>query len=633
MDLNQSMSTPRRLPMGAEFRDGEVNLRVWAPAARRVEAHFEAHRDSDTRVVELAPEGGGYFSGTAMVPVGTCYRFRLDDSDQLLPDPASRFQPTGPHGPSQVVDPAAFRWSDEAWPGVQPQGQVIYEMHIGAFTPAGTWQSAADQLDELKRLGVTLLEIMPIGEFPGKFGWGYDGVQLFAPYHEYGLPEDFRAFTDAAHAAGLGVILDVVYNHVGPEGNYLKFFAPEYFTDRYENDWGEAINFDGPDCGPVREFFVANAAYWIEEFHLDGFRLDATQQIFDSSKPHILTELIEAARQRAGRRSIIFVGENEPQHAHIVRKPGHGGFGADALWNDDFHHSAMVALTCRNEAYYSDYTGSPQEFTSSAKWGFLYQGQHYRWQKNRRGALAFDLPPEAFVNFIQNHDQVANSARGERVHALSSPGIFRAITALLLLGPATPMLFMGQEFGASAPFLYFADMPESLAREVEKGRRKFLSQFRTLAEPEVQRLLARPDDPRTFQRCKLDFAERERHREIYRLHKDLLELRRNDGRLRLQIPRGLDGAVLGNRAFVLRFFSSPAGDDRLLLINLGCDIRYDPAPEPLLAPTDGDPWKILWSSENVAYGGNGTPPLENEDGWWIPGAAAILLCPAAHRQP
>ena len=477
-------------------------------------------------------EPGTYFSGYIDAErAGTRYRFRLDGS-QLYPDPASRFQPDGPHGPSQVIDPNAFSWTDGNWKGCDPEGQIIYEMHIGTFTPDGTWQAAMRELPNLADLGVTVLEVMPVADFPGRFGWGYDGVNLFAPTRLYGRPDDFRRFVDRAHSLGMGVILDVVYNHIGPDGNYLKQFAPAYFTDRHKNDWGEAINFDGPDAEPVREYFVANAGYWIDEFHLDGLRLDATQQIFDSSPENILAAIGKRVRQAARGRSSIVVAENEHQHANLVRPMSQGGYGLDMLWNDDYHHSAMSALSARSEAYYTDYPGTPQEFISAAKWGYLFQGQRYRWQKQPRGTPTMGLNPATFVNFLQNHDQVANSADGKRCHALTLPGKFRALTALTILMPGTPMLFQGEEFAASSVFLYFADHNPDLAPLVRRGRAEFLSQFKTLAQPAIQERLSHPEDPGTFERCKLDLSERERHADVYALHRDLIHLRREDPVLR-----------------------------------------------------------------------------------------------------
>lgn len=614
-------SHTRRFPLGAEVAGAGVHFRVWAPIRKTVEVVFDG---GDT--VPLQAEASGYFSGLASsARVGSRYRYKLDGGE-AAPDPASRFQPEGPHGSSEVVDAAAFAWTDRSWRGVALPHQVIYEMHIGTFTKPGTWSAAQEQLRSLAETGVTVLEIMPVAEFPGRFGWGYDGVQWFAPSHLYGSPDDFRRFVDRAHSLGLGVILDVVYNHLGPDGNYLGKFAPQYFSGQIKTDWGPAINYDGNESDPVREFCIANACYWIDEFHLDGLRLDATQDIHDTSGDHILGAMAREVRKRAAPREVILVAENEPQQVKLVKPPDQGGYGLDALWNDDFHHTAMVALTGRNEAYYTDYLGTPQEFISSVKYGFLYQGQRYKWQKKPRGTPGLDLNPAALVTFIQNHDQIANSAYGERCQKLTSPGKLRAMTALMLLAPGTPMLFQGQEFGASSPFLFFADHGPELAKQVRQGRAKFLAQFPSLATPEMQQRFADPGDPATFERCKLDHSERETHREIYDLHRDLLKLRREEPVFSAQKRHGVDGAVLSPEAFVLRFFGDD-GDDRLLIVNLGIDLHLDPAPEPLFAPPSDCEWTTQWSSEDPKYGGNGTPQRNSEEDWEIPGHAAVLLMP------
>lgn len=612
----------RRMPVGAEVVEGGVHFRVWAPKSRKAAVQLTSPGNGEMRNFPLEQESDGYFSG--LVPearANMLYKYQLDSG--AFPDPVSRFQPEGPHGPSQIIDPNTFRWSDSAWRGVPRDGQIIYEMHIGTFTPEGRWSSAIEQLPELAALGITMLEVMPVADFPGRFGWGYDGVDLFAPTRLYGAPDDFREFVDRAHALGMGVILDVVYNHIGPDGNYLKEFAPDYFTNQYQNEWGEALNFDGPNSGPAREFFIANAGYWIDEFHLDGLRLDATQQIFDKSEDHVLAAINRRVREAAHGRSTYIVAENEAQNSALVRAPEQGGYGLDALWNDDFHHSATVAVTGHNEAYYSDHRGHPQEFISAMKYGYLFQGQWYSWQKKTRGLPTIGLQPANFVNCIQNHDQIANSLSGIRLHELTSPGRLRATTALLLLGPGTPMLFQGQEFAASAPFLFFADHNPELAKLVAVGRRKFLEQFPSIARPESAACLCNPELETTFQRCKLDFGERERHAHYYELHRDLIKLRREEVVFRHPRPDGVDGAVLGTEAFVLRFFGDE-GDDRLLLVNLGADLELRQMPEPLLAPVEGRPWKILWSSEDPRYGGLGTPPLSAE-GWRIPGHAALVL--------
>jgi maltooligosyltrehalose trehalohydrolase len=637
----EERASGRRLPVGAEvLPDGGVEFRVWAPRRRKVEVVLEggpgggSRGDPEVIRLDAEEESGGYFSGVAPgAGPGTLYRYRLD-GEASYPDPASRFQPQGPHGPSEVIDPAPFAWSDRDWRGVSLRGQVLYEIHIGTFTREGTWEAAANELAPLAELGVTSVEVMPVAEFPGRFGWGYDGVDLFAPYHAYGRPDDFRRFVDQAHALGLGVLLDVVYNHLGPEGNYLRAFADDYISARHKTEWGDAINFGEENSGPVREFFLANAAYWVEEFHVDGLRLDATQAFFDDSTEHILTALVRRVRASARGRATLVIGENEPQRAEMARPPERGGHGIDALCNDDFHHIAMIALTRRAEAYYSDYRGTPQEFVSALKRGYLYQGQRNLRQGKSRGTPALDLAPETFVNYLQSHDQVANSLRGDRAHRLTGTALYRAMTAVLLLAPGTPMLFQGQEFAASSPFLYFADHEPALARRMGAQRAEFLSQFPSLALPEAKALLADPADPATFERSKLDHSERPCHGEAYVLHRDLLRLRRDDPVFRAQGAGGLDGAVLGPEAFVVRYFGG-GGEDRLLVVNLGQDFQLAPITEPLLAAPAGGSWEVIWSSEDVRYGGTGTPPPETDRGWRLPGRAAAVLAarPRAGRSP
>jgi maltooligosyltrehalose trehalohydrolase len=620
----------RRSPVGAEVMpDGrETYFRVWAPGSRSVKVVFEHARQP----AELRPEPDGYFSGgVAGVSAGISYKYLLDDKN-AYPDPASRFQPKGPHGFSEIIDPDGFQWTDRDWLGLKLEGQVLYELHLGTFTPGGTWASAAEKLEYLRDTGITAVEVMPVADFPGCFGWGYDGVQLYAPASIYGRPDDMRTFVDRAHALGIGVILDVVYNHLGPDGNYLGNFSPHYFTDKYTTDWGPAINFDGRNSGPVREFFRENAAYWIREFHLDGLRLDATQDIHDDCDPHILAEISQAARAAAHPRSILLIGENEPQERQLLEPVSKGGYGLDALWNDDYHHTATVALTGKADAYYTDYRGAPQEFLSVAKYGYLYQGQWYKWQKKRRGTSTLDLPRPSLITFIQNHDQVANSGRGQRVHEIAAPGVLKAVTAFTLLGPGTPMLFQGQEFGASSPFLFFADHKPELAEKIRKGRTEFLEQWRSLQAPEMRQFLADPADMSTFERCRLDYTEVEKHAWIYALHRDLLRLRREDPVLSRQAQDGLDGAVLSPACFVLRYFSPEHRQDRLLVVNLGMDLELNPAPEPLLAPPPCAKWAKLWSSDDPPYGGCGTAELDSDENWKIPGHAAVVLHPVPIRQ-
>jgi maltooligosyltrehalose trehalohydrolase len=614
----------RNCHIGATALEHGVGFRVWAPNRRSVEVLVEK---DPPLAVPLTPEGNGYFSGmTLEAQSGDLYRYRLD-GDKSYPDPASRFQPQGPHGPSQIVDPDEFLWQDTGWPGLRLHGQVIYELHIGTFTPEGTFDAATRELAELKRFGITLIEVMPLAECPGRFNWGYDGVDLYAPSHNYGDAHAFRRFVDAAHQLRIGVILDVVYNHVGPDGNYLSAFSDHYFTDRYVTDWGDPINFDGENSREVREFILQNACYWITEFHLDGLRLDATQNIYDSGPRHILAELSQRTRAAAGERPILLIAENEPQDVVCITPIEQGGYGLDAMWNDDFHHTARVALTGRREAYYTDYCGSPQEFISAVKRGFLYQGQYYTWQKQPRGSRVTDPPAEAFVLFLQNHDQVANTLHGERITRMASLARCRALTALTLLAPGTPMLFMGQEFGASTPFLFFADhRDETLAEMVRKGRREFLRQFVSYASEEAQQLVPDPSDPATFERSKLNLEERRFHSSIYRFHEDLLRLRREDPVIARQDRSRLDGAVLGVDAFVLRFFGGTQ-NDRLLIVNLGLDLSGMSIPEPLLAPGRGCGWRLVWSSDHPRYGGPGliNPYGGHKAGWRLPGGCTVLL--------
>ncbi|HUP95820.1 MAG TPA: malto-oligosyltrehalose trehalohydrolase [Burkholderiales bacterium] len=613
----------RRLAVGAEVAGPDaVSFRVWAPAHEHVTVVLEASEGA--REFALDGDGTGYFSGTRVhTRAGMLYRLRLDEDSCLHPDPASRFQPQGHDGPTEIVDPSRYAWRDASWRGATPAGQVLYEMHIGTFTQEGTWRAAAAQLPFLAELGVTALSLLPVGEFPGEYGWGYDVVHFFAPTRLYGTPDDMRAFVDAAHALGLAVILDVIYNHCGTIGCVLSAFTADYLSRQYRNDWGHALNFDGENAAGVREFVIANAEYWIHEFHMDGYRLDATQAIFDASPVHIVAEVTARARAAAGARALYIIGENEPQQVRLIESPERGGYGVDALWNDDFHHAARVALTGRSEAYYTDYRGSPQEFVSGAKRGFLYQGQYYSWQKQGRGSPAGHFEPARFVNFLENHDQVANSTRGQRLHELTTPGRWRAATALLLLAPQTPMLFQGQEFAASTPFLYFADHDAKNADQARAGRRAFLEQFATIAAG-GHACLTDPVARETFERCKLDVSERRSHTAAVVLHRDLIRLRRRDPVFSAQNVHEVDGAVLGAEAFVLRFFSE-RGDDRLLIVNFGAALALTPIPEPLLAPPVAATWKLAWSSEDVAYGGDGTAVPHKEGVWNIPAHAALLM--------
>jgi maltooligosyltrehalose trehalohydrolase len=668
-DLRSGISTAphdvmpaRRLPIGVELAgDGTAHVRVWAPGHRRValviesagSARGDARRAGDrnipndretsigreiandretsiSREIALVPEPGGYHAAAVPdLPAGARYRFRLGDSGALVADPASRFQPDGPFGSSQVVDPSAFKWSDAGWTGIAPDRHVLYELHAGTFTPEGTWSAAAAWLGYLAEVGITTLEIMPVAEFAGRHNWGYDGVNLFAPSRRYGTPDDLRRFVDRAHAAGLAVILDVVYNHFGPAGNPLPAWSPAY-ASASGGEWGPAFNFDGPDSGPVREYVTANAAYWIDEYHLDGLRIDATQALIDRSAVHVLVEIARAARAAGRGRRIFLVGENEPQDSRLLDPP----FALDALWNDDFHHSARVAATGLIDGYLHDYRGTPQELISAAKHGFLYQGQLYPWQHKPRGRSTRGFARHRLVHYLENHDQIANLGFGERLAELADPATLRALTAVLLLGPQLPMLFQGQEHGALQPWQFFADHAPPLDAEVRDGRARFVAQFERLATPEAQAALAAVADPTTeaaFRNCVLDPGRRRLEDPQVTLHRDLLRLRRDDPAFTDPRPDALDGAVLSDRAFAVRYFQPDPRGDRLVLVNLGPCFLEPAVAEPLVAPPPGTGWQLVWSSEAPRYRGHGTPPVFDRSRLAIPGRAAVVLAPDPAR--
>jgi len=634
------MKTPRRFAHGAEILPEGVSFRVWAPEHARVELVLQDRSD----VVALRSEEGGFWSTVVEgLGPGARYRYRLGGVEPDLPDPAARFLPEGPDGPAEVVDHRAFPWTDHAWTGPELTRAVMYELHIGTFSPEANWAGAAAKLPFLRELGVTVIEVMPVAEFTGAFGWGYDGVAWYAPTRLYGRPDDFRAFVDRAHALGMGVILDVVYNHLGAVGDYSARFSRHY-VGHTPTEWGCGMNYDGEQAAAVRALAVDNAAYWIQDFHLDGLRLDAIQSIVDHSAEHLVTTLARAARAAAGGRRLLLVGENEPQDARLLRvhdEPGVGS-GLDALWNDDFHHTAVVALTGRRQGYFSDYLGQAREWLAASRHGFLFQGQRSTWQKQRRGHGTRGLPMSAFISFLENHDQVANSLWGARLWQQCAPAHHRAMTTLLLLGPWTTLLFQGQEWNSSAPFLFFADHEQPIAAQVAQGRASFLSQFAGCASPEAQQILRLPAARATYEDSHLRWDERERpeHARALRLHTDLLRLRREDPTLGIHAPEGvvIETAALTPDCGVLRYFvDGPVGGtravDRLLLVNLGADLNVDCAAEPLLAPpTQGghECWRIAFNSEDPLYGGHGCAEPESADrGWLIPGGAALLLTPMA----
>ena len=613
--------------LGATVLPDGVQFRVWAPAARQVEVEVETPDGPVYHPLALLEEDGEYGGHVRGLGAGARYRFRLDGGAGY-PDPCSRSQPDGPHGASEVVDPEGFVWTDGDWPGLTRDVLVIYECHTGTFTPAGTFDAMVERLPELRALGVTALELMPVAEFPGERGWGYDGVDLFAPHHAYGGPEGLRRLVDAAHAAGLGVILDVVYNHLGPDGNYLRAFSADYFTDRHQTPWGDALNFDGPGSHRVREFVLTNAWRWMREYHLDGLRLDAVHAIHDRSAWHILADLSARARAAVHPRAVVITAENDANDVTLIHRPDKDGYGLDAVWADDFHHTVRVALTGERDGYYARYTGTTTEIAQTIQRAFLYPGKTEPVEGRTRGTPVTDEPAAAFVFCIQNHDQVGNRAFGERLNALVSPEAYRAASALLLLAPQTPLLFMGQEFAASAPFLYFTDHESDLGRLVTEGRRREFAGFATFADPDARRRIPDPQSPETYRRSKLDWSDWERNGSVVVLYTDLLGLRRDDPVLRVRDRARMHASAPSDTIVALHRWAG-AGH-RLALVNFGPP-RSLTIADALASGTDVGEWRVRWHSNTRRYGGDGTPPTIAGDTAYVPAWTAVLLARMAGR--
>jgi malto-oligosyltrehalose trehalohydrolase len=513
------------MPFGAAVReDGTTRFRLWSPGASQVELWLE----EPGRAIAMPRDAGGWAEYvTRDAPAGTRYRYRIDGG-MLVPDPAARFQPGDVHGASEVIDPLAYAWRDTAWRGVPPERLVFYELHVGAFSPAGTYAGVIERLDHLAALGVTAIELMPLADFPGRRGWGYDGVLLFAPESRYGRPEALKALVDAAHERGLAVFVDVVYNHFGPEGNYLHRYAPGFFTPRHRSFWGDGINYDDPGSEVVRAFMIHNALYWLEEFHLDGLRLDAVNAIVDDSPVHLLVELARAVADGPGReRAVHLVLENGANEArYLERAPGRRPL-YQAQWNDDVHHALHVLLTGETGGYYEDYLPPLPHLGRCLTEGFAFQGERSTYRGGLRGQPSGHLPPTSFVSFLQNHDQIGNRALGERITAIVGPEAVRAATAVALLSPALPLLFMGEEWGAPEPFLFFTDLGSDLGPSVAEGRRREFARFPEFADPAVRERIPDPQAPSTYERSVLDWSRvgAPPHREWLDLHRALLQLR------------------------------------------------------------------------------------------------------------
>jgi maltooligosyltrehalose trehalohydrolase len=504
-------------------------LRVWAPAAERVEVELDGRRR-----VAMQPDGGGWFRlDTPDTRPGARYAFSLDGGAPR-PDPRSPSQPDGIDGPSCVVDHAAFGWSDDGWHGLHLPSAVVYELHVGTFTAAGTFDGVIDRLDHLVDLGIDAIELMPVAEFSGDRGWGYDGVDLYAPHHVYGGPDGLKRLVDACHARGVGVLLDVVYNHLGPAGNHLREFGP-YFTDRYATPWGEAVNLDGPDSDEVRRFFVDNALMWLRDYHLDGLRLDAVHAIVDTSAVHLLEQLAVEVQDLAAAqgRALYLVAESDLNDPRVVWRREVGGYGLDAQWSDDFHHALHAVLTGERSGYYADF-GALGDVATALRRAFVYAGEHSAHRRRVHGRPPGPVPGWRFFGFLQNHDQVGNRAHGERSSHLMGPDRLKAGAAIVMGAPFVPMLFMGEEWGASTPFLYFTDHRDpDLGRAVSEGRRREFASFGW--DPED---VPDPQAPDSFERSKLDWAELAKpdHAELLAWHRSLIALRRarpelRDGRM------------------------------------------------------------------------------------------------------
>lgn len=590
------------MPFGTRIDDdGSSRFRLWAPAAKHVTLWLRG--TNGERECAMQPTEAGWFEIDAHdAPAGSRYAFRIDDDERRVPDPASRFQPEDVHAASELVDPESFLWEDEGWRGRPWEEAIIYELHIGAFTPAGTFAALAERLDALAELGVTAIQLMPVGDFPGTRNWGYDGVLPFAPDAGYGRPEDLKRLVVEAHRRGLMLLLDVVYNHFGPDGNYLHRYAPQFFTDRYGTPWGDAVNFDGEGSRQVRDFFMHNALYWLEEYHLDGLRLDAVHAIVDASEPDILDELAASVRRAMPPdRHVHLILENDHNAAHYLWDRRSARHAYDAQWNDDAHHALHALLTGERSGYYIDYADDPMRHLGRTLGeGFAYQGEVSRYRGGaRRGEPSRHLPPVAFVTFLQNHDQVGNRAWGERITRLATPDALRAAVAILLLAPSPPLLFMGEEWGASTPFLYFCDFHPELAALVAKGRR---TEFGDSPDPNALE---------TFAASMLRWEEREHpdHTRWLAHYRDVLRVRRREIVPRLRGMNGNEAQAAATGAGGLRAQWRLGDGSRLtLLANLAAaPLAGMHAPSPaqrIFVVSDPDaadarggelpPWSVQW---------------------------------------
>jgi maltooligosyltrehalose trehalohydrolase len=605
------MKRVHAMPFGSELlTTGGVRFRLWAPTARLVTLLLGT--GATAAEAPMRPVGDGWFELVAEAAgVGSRYRYRID-AGLCVPDPASRRNPDGVHGASEVIDPVAFDWLDDNWRGRPWTDAVIYEIHVGCFSPTGDFAGVTERLDYLADLGVTALELMPVADFPGRRNWGYDGVLAFAPARCYGHPDDFKTLVQEAHRRGLMVLLDVVYNHFGPEGNFLHAYAAPYFDTHRQTPWGAAISFDGPHSRAVRDFYIHNALYWLEEFHIDGLRLDAVHAIRDDSEPDILVELARAVRAGPGRsRRVHLVLENDNNAARYLRHVD-GLPLYDAQWNDDFHHALHALLTGERDGYYGEFADFPiSHLGRCLAEGFAWQGEASPWRRGaHRGEGTAELAPTAFVSFLQNHDQIGNRACGERIDTLAAAPALDAAAALRLLAPAPPLLFMGEEFAAAQPFLYFCDFGAELAAAVTRGRREEFSRHAGFADAASRNRIPDPNAEDTFRQCRLDWEclEREPHLGRAARYRELLALRRREIMPRLAgMPAAAAAWVpCGESALSIRWTLGD-GAQLVLVANLGPlwafgIVRPPGAPlyaVPAAAPAALEsgrlpPWAIVW---------------------------------------
>lgn len=593
------MQRVHRMPFGAAVTERGVRFRLWAPDAVSVELCL----DGGETLPMPAIGDGWYELETDRAAAGSRYRYRIDGR-LLVPDPASRFNPDDVHGASEVIDPGAFVWQDEDWYGRPWHEAVVYELHVGSFSPQGDFAGVEAKLDYLVALGVTAIELMPVADFPGQRGWGYDGVLPFAPDASYGRPEDLKRLVQAAHRRGLMVPLDVVYNHFGPDGNYLHAYAQPFFSARHQTPWGAAINFDGLGSETVREFFIHNALYWLEEYHLDGLRLDAVHAIRDDSPQHILAELEERVRDGLGReRHIHLVLENEHNDVRYL------DWGYAAQWNDDIHHCFHVLLTGESDGYYRDYAQEPLLLLGRClAEGFAFPDRQSGYRGGeRRGRSSAHLPPTRFIGFLQNHDQIGNRAFGERLTELAEPQALRAAVAILLLAPGPPLLFMGEEWGSRRRFPYFCDFEPELAQAVTAGRRREFARFARFRDPKARAAIPDPGDPATFASARLDWEElaQPEHADWLAYYRHLLALRRRELVPRLaDIPgNSAEFGIVAERGLRVRWVLS-RGERYDLMANLSDQPLQASLPSgqwiyasPGIAPGWLPPWSVVWALE------------------------------------